>query len=57
MKSAVLLMLLASAASLSAQTPSESASPAAEAPKLTEAQVNSVLERGLKFLVYEDLSS
>ncbi len=45
MKSAVLLMLLASAASLSAQTPSESASPAAEAPKLTEAQVNSVLDQ------------
>ncbi len=42
MKSAFLLMLAAGAATLYAQTP---AAPAEPAPKLTEAQVNSVLEQ------------
>jgi hypothetical protein len=42
MKTALLLMLAASAATLSAQTP---AAPAEPAPKLTEAQVNSVLDQ------------
>lgn len=43
MKSVLMLMLAASTATLSAQTPVPA--PAAETPKLTEAQVNSVLDQ------------
>ena len=43
MKSALILALLSSAAALQAQTPAPAAPPAAEKPKLTEAQVNNVL--------------
>lgn len=43
MKSALILALLSSAAVLQAQTPAPAAPPAAEKPKLTEAQVNNVL--------------
>jgi hypothetical protein len=48
MKPALLLSLIASTATLSAQTPTPAAAPtppAAEAPKLTEAQVNNVLSQ------------